>query len=69
MARNLAVLVRLHRWRLDEQRRQLAVVLRGIETLESRLSELERDIVREQNLTREADEDGDAAARSADEPK
>ena len=65
MARHLGVLIGLHRWRLDEQRRRLADVLRSLETMESRLGDLEREIVAEQAFTGDAGADADAAGAAA----
>ena len=48
MAGKLRTIIRLHRWRLDEERRSLAEVLRQLEAKQSALGILEDEIRAEQ---------------------
>jgi flagellar protein FliJ len=48
MSGKLATLIRLHRWRLDEERRSLAAALRELDLRELALRELETEITSEQ---------------------
>lgn len=50
MAKDLRSLIRLHRWRLDEERRKLAELLAAIDELERRAVRLEEDLRREQGV-------------------
>lgn len=54
MSGKLATLIRLHRWRLDEQRRGLAAALRELDLRETALRELEAEIAAEQESARTA---------------
>lgn len=47
--RSLPNLIRLHRWRLDEKRRQLAELGRARATLEGDLERLDQELVRERD--------------------
>src|SRR5512144_1601796 len=57
MADKLPALIRLHTWRLDEQRRTLADALRELDRLQQQSRALEREI---------ADEQGAASAAPAE---
>jgi flagellar export protein FliJ len=48
MSGKLATLIRLHRWRLDEERRSLAAAMRELDLRESMARELEAEIASEQ---------------------
>jgi flagellar protein FliJ len=62
----LASLVRLHRWRLDEERRSLAEAIRKLDLLERQLHALEAELIAEQESVRVAPiEAGDAYGRFA----
>jgi flagellar protein FliJ len=66
MADKLAALIRLHKWRLDEQRRTLADALRQLERLQRQSCALEAEIAAEQEAARFAPaEAGFAYARFA----
>ena len=52
----LATLIRLHRWRLDEERRGLAAALRELALRESALRALEAEIASQQESARAAPE-------------
>jgi hypothetical protein len=52
MSGKLATLTRLHKWRLDEERRGLAEAMRELDLRESALRELEAEIVSEQESAR-----------------
>jgi flagellar export protein FliJ len=52
MSGKLATLVRLHRWRLEEERRKLAEAMRALDLRESALRELEAEIASEQESAR-----------------
>jgi hypothetical protein len=55
MTAGLGSLIRLRRWRLDEERRLLAEKLRGLEALLSDLAALDAEIDGEQRTVRAAD--------------
>lgn len=66
MADKLAALIRLHKWRLDEQRRTLADATRELEQLQQQSRALEREIADEQQAASAAPaEAGFAYARFA----
>jgi flagellar FliJ protein len=66
MADKLATLIRLHSWRLDEQRRALADALRELDSLHQQSRALEAEIVAEQEAAAAAPaEAGLAYARFA----
>jgi flagellar export protein FliJ len=48
MAKSLQPLVRLHGWQVDEKRRRLGELLRIVESLEARLTQLHEELAREQ---------------------
>ncbi|MBT3306303.1 MAG: flagellar export protein FliJ [Alphaproteobacteria bacterium] len=48
MAKDLQTLIRLNEWTVDERRRELGDVLGSLETLESGLTRLGEELVREQ---------------------
>jgi hypothetical protein len=52
MSDKLPTLTRLHRWRLDEERRGLAAAMRELDLRESALRELEAEIASEQESAR-----------------
>lgn len=54
MSGKLATLIRLHRWRLDEERRGLAAAIRELDLRELALRELETEITSEQESARAA---------------
>ncbi len=54
MTDKLATLVRLHRWRLDEQRRLLGAAIRNLTVAEQRVRALEEEVVLEQQIAGEA---------------
>lgn len=56
MAKSLATLVRLHNWRVDEQRRELAAKLRVLEEQEAMLRTLEDELERERALAKSSPE-------------
>jgi flagellar export protein FliJ len=52
MANGLPSLIRLHRWRVDEQRRRLAELIRRSDDLHGEAQRLEREIADEQARSR-----------------
>jgi flagellar export protein FliJ len=56
MAKDLKSLIRLHKWIVDEKRRQLGELLRMLHDLEERARHLEDELAREQKIARAAPE-------------
>ena len=56
--KSLAGLIRLHRWQLDEKRRQLADLERMIADLESQCRRIETELVAEQQVAKDSVEAG-----------
>jgi len=54
MAKDLKSLIRLHKWIVDEKRRQLGELLRMLHDLEERARHLEDELAREQKIARAA---------------
>lgn len=54
MARNLHNLIRLHKWGVDEKRRQVGDVIRAITSLEAQALRLEEEVKEEQKIASDA---------------
>lgn len=56
MGKTLKNLIRLHEWRLDERRRELAGELKQLDVMRGSLESLKSEILREQNAARLSEE-------------
>jgi len=56
VAKTLKNLIRLHEWRLDEKRRELAEELKQLDSYRASLQDLLEEVIREQNAARQAED-------------